>query len=270
LVQVFDTSRKSTTTPFGVYYIMVRAILLLCVLSTSSGLKIQQNAEAEGCAIECKCKKSQWAFLWSKQGAQRMKIKQIDEAKAEVAALQREMNDLNAPAPLPTSEKGGLFSNIFGAAGVGAPKKKTAEQLTVEIERQQKKVQELEQAQAADVARAGSGDELSEELCCTNDANAERDCAGEDVPGVKAWNDEQDTIEAEKRKQEEADAQAAKTISEFGYGPSRPSLGDEEERRQKDLQEKELAVQDAAMKKEVAKAAEEELKKQLEALKAAR
>jgi len=47
-------------------------------------------------------------------------------------------------------------------------------------------------------------------------------------------------------------------------------LGDEEEGRQKDLQEKELAVQDAANEKEVAKAAEEELKKQLEALKAAR
>lgn len=206
---------------------MIRAILLTCVLATSSALKIQQNAEAEGCPITCMCSKSQFAFLFSKAGPQKMKARAIEEAKALLAASQKEMDEVGKPAaPKPV-----VGAGIFGA--FIAPPKKTAEQLQMEIDRRQKKVQQLEEELAS--SQLESGEDMAGDLCCTNHANAERDCAGEDKAGVAEFNKAEDERTAAEAQAAE-DAKAAEeemqhTLKTSGYFPNRITYDKTEEER---------------------------------------
>jgi len=204
-------------------------MILICVLATSSALKLQQSAELEGCPVTCMCSKDQFAFLWNKAAPQKIKQREIEEAKALLSASLKEMDDVDANRFKPEPQASG---SLFGA--FTAPvRKKTVEQLQMEIDRRTKKVQHLEEELAS--AQQETGQELSGELCCTNHANAERDCAGEDKAGVREWNEAQERKVAEDA-QAAIDAKAAEEeheegVKRAGFFPNRITFDKTEEER---------------------------------------
>jgi len=204
---------------------MMRAMILICVLAPSSALvsKFQQSAELEGCPVTCMCSKDQFSFLWNKAAPQKNKQREIDEAKALLSASLKEMDDADANR-FKAEPQAGLFGTL--AAPV---RKKTVEQLQMEIDRRTKKVQTLEEELAS--VQQETGSELAGELCCTNHANAERDCAGEDRAGVREYNEAQEQAAIDAKAAEERREAAEEAVKKIGFFPNRLTFDKTEEER---------------------------------------
>jgi len=152
----------------------MQATLVACVLVTSSGLKITENANAGECQVTCKCSKSQFAWLFKRDGKNKQAVKQLEEAKTKLAEAQTALDEAEGK-PTTSSAKGtqSVFTNILGVFKA----KKSPTELKQEIDELQKTVQHLQETTHTD-----EGEEVADDTCCTSYANQHRDCVKEDAP----------------------------------------------------------------------------------------